>query len=388
MAHKEEGEHMPRDTLDEISVVTSGSTRRAFIKSGGAVIGGVVIGGGVLAACGDDDDETTAANAGSGQQEVETLDFQIRWLKEVSFAGWYAGIEFGWFEEEGIDLNIIPGGPNLDVQQIIAGGGPPIGAGFPDQIIRGRVEQDIPFVVFGALYQVSPGVFMSLAEKNLTEPEDMVDKRIATTAGGRPVVNALLKSAGLPEDQWEYVPSGFDPTPIVEDQADFFHGFRTGQGVFLELEGQEMNYITMSQFGYNPYETPVFALEDVVNEQQDLLVRFLRGSIKGWEWATANPDGAAKMTVEKYGREDLTIEQQTAEGEAQVSDVVTDVTDENGLFHMDPARWDEMIAFLQESGGIKSTIPASDLVNTDIQAAAMDGNSALLTEEELNRAFT
>jgi len=380
---------MRRDRLDQVSIVGSGSTRRAFIRSGGAVIGGVALGGGLLAACGDDDDdESTAANGGSGQQEVETLDFQIRWLKEVSFAGWYAGIEFGWFEEEGIDLNIIPGGPNLDVQQIVAGGGPPIGAGFPDQIIRGKVEQDIPFVAFGALYQVSPAAFMSLAEKNLTEPEDMVDKRIATTAGGRPVVSALLRAAGLPDDQWEYVPSGFDPTPIVEDQADFFHGFRTGQGVFLELEGQDMNYITMSQFDYNPYETPVFALEDTVAEQEDLLVRFLRGSIKGWEWATANPDGAAKMTVEKYGREDLTIEQQTAEGEAQVSDVVTDVTDENGLFHMDPARWDEMISFLQESGGIKSTIPASDIVNTDIQAAAMDGKSQLLTEQELNRAFT
>src|SRR5687767_3683001 len=239
MAHKEEGEYMPRNTLDEISIVTSGSTRRAFIRSGGVVIGGVALGG-RLAACGDDDDdENTAANAGSSQQEVETLDFQIRWLKEVSFAGWYAGIEFGWFEEEGIDLNIIPGGPNLDVQQIIAGDGAPVGAGFPDQIIRGRVEQNIPFVIFGALYQVYPAVFMSLAEKNLTEPADMVDARIATTAGGRPVVSALLRSAGLPDDQWEYVPSGFDPTPIVEDKADFFHGFRTGQGVALELEGME-----------------------------------------------------------------------------------------------------------------------------------------------------
>src|SRR5919106_4899255 len=258
---KEEGESMPKNTLDEISILNPGTSRRTFFKSGGVMLGGVMFGGGLLAACGDDDDDSdSSANAsgdGGGTQEVEKLDYQIRWLLEVSFAGWYAGKEFGWFEEEGIDLNIIPGGPNLDVQQIVAGGGPPVGEGFPDQIIRGRVDQNIPFKVFGALYQVSPGVFMSLAEKNLTEPEDMVDKRIATTAGGRPVVNALLKSAGLPEDQWEYVPSGFDPTPIVEDQADFFHGFRTGQGVFLELEGQEMNYITMSQFGYNPYETPV-----------------------------------------------------------------------------------------------------------------------------------
>ena len=378
---------MAKDLRDEITIIDNPHTRRTLFKAGGVVIGGTMFGG-LLAACGDDDDDDSSAASGEGEREVSKLDFQIRWLKEVSFAGWYAGIEFGWFEEEGIDLNIIPGGPNLDVQQIIAGGGAPVGAGFPDQIIRGRVEQNIPFVVFGALYQVSPAVFMSLAEKNLTEPADMVDARIATTAGGRPVVSALLRSAGLPDDQWEYVPSGFDPTPIVEDKADFFHGFRTGQGVALELEGMEMNYVTMSQFNYNPYETPLFALEDAVNEQKDLLVRFVRGSIKGWEWATANPDGAAKMTVDKYGRDGLTIEQQTAEGEAQVSDVVTDETDEKGLFCMDLGRWDDMVAFLQESGGIKSSIPAADFVNADIQTEAMGGKSALLTEEERNRAFT
>jgi ABC-type nitrate/sulfonate/bicarbonate transport system substrate-binding protein len=375
-----------KDLRDQFTIIDSPHTRRTLFKASGVVIGGAMFGG-VLAACGDDDDDESSAASG-GEREVEKLDFQIRWLKEVSFAGWYAGIEFGWFEDEGIDLNIIPGGPNLDVQQIIAGGGAPVGAGFPDQIIRGRVEQDIPFVIFGALYQVSPAVFMSLAEKNLTEPADMVDARIATTAGGRPVVSALLRSAGLPDDQWEYVPSGFDPTPIIEDKADFFHGFRTGQGVALELEGMEMNYVTMSQFDYNPYEAPVFVLEDTLTDQEDLLVRFMRGSIKGWEWAAANPAGAAKMTVNKYGRDDLTIEQQTAEGEAQVSDIVTDDTDERGLFTMDPLRWDEMIAFLEGSGGIKGTIPAADIMTVDIQEKAMDGKSKLLTEQELNREFT
>ena len=120
---------------------------------------------------------------------------------------------------------------------------------------------------------------------------------------------------------------------------------------------------------------------------EDLLVRFMRGSIKGWEWAAANPEGAAKMTVDKYGREDLTIEQQTAEGKAQVSDIVTEDTDEKGLFTMDSVRWDEMIAFLEGSGGIKGTIPAADIMTDAIQTKAMDGKSKLLTQEELNREF-
>jgi hypothetical protein len=70
-----------------------------------------------------------------------------------------------------------------------------------------------------------------------------------------------------------------------------------------------------------------------------------------------------------------------------VSDIVTEDTDENGLFTMDPVRWDEMIAFLEGSGGIKSTIPADEIMTTYIQTKAMDGKSKLLTDKELNRAF-
>jgi ABC-type nitrate/sulfonate/bicarbonate transport system substrate-binding protein len=367
---------------DHISVVTSPTTRRTLFKAGGVVIGGVMLGG-ALAACGDDDEPS---GSGSDAPSVETVDFQIRWLREVSFAGWYAGIEFGWFEEEGIDLEIVAGGPNLDVQQIVAGGGVPIGEGITDQILRGRIDQGIPFKIIGCLYQVNPTAFMSLAENGWTEPDDMVGRSIATTPAGRPVVNALLSSAGLSED-WEFIPSGFDATPLINGEADFFQGFRTGQGSALELEGYDINYITYPQFNYDAYDAPVFVLEDTLAEQEEMLVRFMRGSIKGWEWAAANPADAARMTVEKYGHDELTLEQQTAEGEAQVSDIVTDVTDENGLFYMEAERWTNMMEFLVSAGALESTVAPEEVMTVDVQQQAMDGNSELLSEEELNRAF-
>lgn len=367
---------------DQISVVTSPTTRRALLKAGGVVLGGVALGG-LVAACGGDD---SSGSGDSGGQSVETVDFQIRWLEEVSFAGWYAGIEFGWFEEEGIDLEIKPGGPNLDVQQIVAGGGVPIGEGITDQILRGRLDQDIPFKIIGCLYQVNPAAFMSLAENGWTEPEDMVGRSIATTPAGRPEVSALLESAGL-EPDWEFVPSGFDASPLINGEADFFEGFRTGQGSALELEGFDINYITFPQFGYEAYDAPIFVLEDTLAEQEDMLVRFMRGTIKGWEWAAANPEGAAKLTLEKYGHDDLTLEQQTAEGEAQVSDIVTEVTDEHGLFYMEPERWTSMMDFLVSAGALENTAPPDEVMTVDIQQKAMDGESQLLSEEELNRAF-
>ena len=360
---------MPRDNKDKLLITTNGMDRRAFIRTaGGGVLGVALLGG--LAACGDDDISIPGTPT--------SVDFQIRWLKEVSFGGWYAGIENGYFADEGIDLNIIAGGPTLDVQQVVSGGGVPIGEGITDRIIRGRAEQNIPFVVFGALYQKVPTVLMSLAEKNLTEPADIIGKRIATTAEGRPLIEALLTNLGLSATDWEFVASSFDPSPIVQDEADLYHGFRTGQGVSLEMQGFAMNYITYDQFNYQMYDAPIFALESELEDNEDLLVRFMRGTIKGWEWATSNPDEIAKLTVDKYGHDQLTIEQQTAESRAQVSDIVTPESQDKGLFWMEEDRWQDTIDFLFDSGSLATSIKASDIMTQRILKRALDGNSQLL----------
>lgn len=257
---------MARGMLDPVSVVYEPISRRLFLRGSAGVIGVAALGTSLL---------PRVARA----QDVTPLDFQIRWLKEVSFGGWFAGIENGYFADEGIELNVIAGGPTLDVQQVVAGGSVPIGEGITDRILIGRVDQGIPFKIIGALYQRSPAAFMSFAEKNITTPADMVGKRIATTAEGRPLVEALFTNAGLPATEWTFVPSGFDPSPIVNDEADLFHGFRTGQGNLLELGGQAMNYVTYDQFDFPVYDAPIFVLDSTLETQEDLLVQIGRAHV-------------------------------------------------------------------------------------------------------------
>lgn len=355
--------------FDRITVASGGVDRRTFIRSAtGALLAVTAFG---AAACANE-------SGGGGGAKTEAVDFQIRWLKTVAFAGWWAGIENGYFKDEGIDLNVIAGGPNLDVQQVVAGGGVPIGEGITDRIIRGKIEQDLPFRIIGCLYQKTPAVFMSLGKNGWTEPADLVGKRIGTTSEGVPLIEALLAKAGLPRKDWEFVQSGFDPSPLVQGEIDFFQGFRTDQGVALELQDMEMNYITYDQFGFDPYDAPIFVLEETLEKDRDLLVRFMRASIKGWEWAVANPAKAAELTVEKYGTDELQLEQQKLESKFQVDDVTSADTDEHGLFYTTEQRWQDMIDFLADAGSLPKSIPATDIYTPEIQAEAMDGASSLL----------
>ncbi len=359
-----------KDQFDHITIASEGVDRRTFIRSAtGALLAVTAFG---AAACAGD------SGNGSGSTQVKALDFQIRWLKTVAFGGWWAGIENGYFTDEGIDLNVIPGGPNLDVQQVVAGKGVPIGEGITDRIIRGKIEQDIAFKIIGCLYQKTPAVFMSLGENSWTKPANLVGKRIGTTQEGVPLIEALLTKSGLPPKDWKFVPTGFDPSPLVQGDIDFFQGFRTDQGVSLELQKIDMNYITYDQFGFDPYDAPIFVLEETLQKERDLLVRFMRATIKGWEWVVANPAKAAQLTVDKYGTDELKLEQQKLESEHQVDDVKSAQTDENGLFYTSEQRWQKMIDFLADAGSLPKSIPAKDIFTNEIQAEAMDGASSLL----------
>lgn len=382
---------MVRDRRDELSIVYQPRSRRVFLKGSAGLIGMASLGGFLqaCAAAASPSPSTAPAPTGSASsapsaeasatpRPIETVDFQIRWLKEVSFGGWFAGIENGYFADEDIDLNVIAGGPNLDVQQIIAGGSIPIGEGVTDRILLGRVEQGVPFKIIGSLYQRSPAAFMSFAEKGIATPADMVGKRIATTAEGRPLVEALFTNVGLPATDWTFVPSGFDPSPIVNDEADLFHGFRTGQGNLLELQGEEMNYVTYDQFDFPVYDAPIFVLEDTLAEQEDLLVRWMRATIKGWEYAVANPEEVSELTVSKYGHEGIDPAISENEARLQVADIVSDDTDASGLFTMTEDRWQTILDFFVAAGTLTQAVPVSDVMTTAIHEKAMGGASSLL----------
>jgi ABC-type nitrate/sulfonate/bicarbonate transport system substrate-binding protein len=206
----------------------------------------------------------------------------------------------------------------------------------------------------------------------------MVGKRIATTAEGRPLVEALFRAAGLPPTEWTFVSSGFDPSPIVNDEADFYHGFRTGQGNGLELAGNAMNYISYDQFDFPVYDAPIFVLEDTLADREDMLVRWMRATIKGWEYAVANPVEVSQLTIEKYGHPDIDPALSDNEAKLQVADIVSDDTNSKGLFTMNEARWTTILDFLVDAGQLATSAPVSDIMTTSIQEQAMGGKSKLL----------
>lgn len=378
---------MSRKDLRRVTLVCPQTSRRQFLQASAGVLGAASLGG-VLAACGGGssgestapataDQATSQATVAEAPTEVQDVSFQLRWLKDVAWAGYYAAIDKGYYEEEGLEVDILAGGPNIDVQQVVSGGGSPIGLGITDRIIRGRIE-GVPLRVIGAQYQIPPASFISFAKENITQAADLAGKRIATTPEGVPLIKALFVNNGLDPDDWEFVNSGFDPSPLVEGAADIFQGFCTDQALLLEREGNDMHCLTYDVLGYDLYDAPIVTTDDTLENDEEMLVGFLRASIKGWEYNEANPDEMAELTVSKYGVEGLDLEFQKAQNLAQMPFVQPDVAEGQGLFWMTEDRWQNTIDFLVEADAIAEAIPAADVMTTAILEKAYGGKTRLL----------
>jgi ABC-type nitrate/sulfonate/bicarbonate transport system substrate-binding protein len=318
--------------------------------------------------------------AGSGMAATRAAEqkvkFQLRWLHEVSWAGYYIAIEKGYYRDEGINVNIVPGGPNLDVQQIVSGGGAPVGLGITDAIIRARIA-GAPLRVFGAQWQQTPAGFITFTKDGIKTPKDLSDKRIATTTNGDPLVRALFANAGLPNDKWTFVNSGFDPSPLVQGQSDAFHGFCTGQGLSLQLQGYKVNCLTYDKFGYTVYDGCLVTTDDVIEKNEDMLVGFLRATIKGWEYNNRHLEEGTQLTMKKYGK-GLDLKLQRAQNKAQAPFMTSPLTNRKGLYWMSPSVWTKTINFLATSKSISKKIPATDVMTTDILKKAYGGKTRLL----------
>ncbi len=324
--------------------------RRQFLRllaTGGAAISLP----GLLAACGGDDAPiaTTGAPATTASttttaapvviQATTTVDLALSYLKTVEFAGYYLAIENGFYDEEGIALQLFPGGPNAPAsEQQVASGNTNFGS-VPTESLASAVKAGSDLVGIGAQLQSNMSAFMSLPSNPVRTMEDLVGKRIGSGKAFEEIYRELFRTHGLPTgpDEFIYVPVGRDPTPLLEGQVDVFAGFMSNQALTIEeITGEPAVLLKQQDFGLPLYTGNITVRRSFLEENRDLVVSFLRGTIKGFELNLRDPVPGAVLTTEKYGADlGMTLAKETRANEIYIEASQSDLTREKGLFWVD-----------------------------------------------------
>jgi ABC-type nitrate/sulfonate/bicarbonate transport system substrate-binding protein len=270
-----------------------------------AVIGAVVVPGSGLA------------------QQPETVRVGMSWIPNVEYGGIWIGLDKGYFKDENLNIEYFPGGPNApDPLVTLSAGKIEIGYGawlpFLDAVTKGN-----DFVLIAATFPVSPLGILSLADIPIVKAEDIVGKKIlAQGAKERNAVDATLKLNNLPID-WQHVPTGFSPEPLLNKQGDGYTAFGTNQVVAFEMKGmvrdKDFYFVSFDQLGFRSLGSVIFTTRAYLDSHREIVVKFLRALTRGWTDNLKDPTVAAKLAVEKYGADlGLNLQQQIRQNEIQI----------------------------------------------------------------------
>jgi ABC-type nitrate/sulfonate/bicarbonate transport system substrate-binding protein len=256
-------------------------------------------------------------------QKPETVRVGMSWIPNVEYGGVWLGLEKGYFEQENLEIQYFSGGPNAPKPLVtLAANKIDIGYGgwlpFLDAVARGN-----DFVLIAATFPVSPLGILSLAEKPILKPSDIVGKKILAQGGKeRKAVDATLKLNNLPL-QWQHVPTGYSPEPLLNKQGDGYTAFGTNQAVALELKGlvrgKDFHFVSFDQLGFRSLGSVIFTTRAYLQTNRATVVKFLRALTRGWTDNLKDPKVAANLAVEKYGADlGLNIKQQIRQNEIQI----------------------------------------------------------------------
>jgi NitT/TauT family transport system substrate-binding protein len=286
---------------------------------------------------------------------------QLGWLAGGNQLGEVVARRLGFFEEEGLILEIHPGGPHIDGVGIVASGRYRLGEVASSPSLMLAVSQGIPIRAFGVCVQEHPYSYFSLPSKPVRTPRDMIGKKIGTNATGRILLDALLAKHRIDPEAIEVVVIGSAMTPLLTGQVDVVTGWTTNVTALKPL-GTDRIAMRLWDQGIRLYAMPYYATNETLATAPHLLEAFLRAAGRGWELAYRETDRAVKMLVEEYPI--LRFEDELAATRELLTYVFTEKTRERGWATMDRETWREQIVSHDELGQFTRRVPAVEEVMT------------------------
>lgn len=215
--------------------------------------------------------------------------FQASWINDAEFTGYFTALDKGFFTAEGLDLNYLPGGPDVIPESALIAGKADLTLTTPDTTIQAITQQGAPFKIIGAQYQKNPLGVVSLAKNPIKEPKDLIGKTLAVPPVNVISVEAMLKISGVDRGKVNIVPYAYDPTPLIKGEIDASVDFTTNVPYTIEQSGEKATSFLLYDFGFTIFNDTVVVTEETLKTKRKEIVAFLRASRKGWVEALKDP---------------------------------------------------------------------------------------------------
>lgn len=284
---------------------------------------------------------------------AEDVKLQLKWVTQAQFAGYYVAQAKGFYEEEGLNVTILPGGPDIAPTQVIAGGGADVIVEWMPAALAAR-EKGLPLVNIAQPFASSGMMLTCLKETGITSPADFADKTLGVWFFGNeyPFLS-WMSQLGLATDGSAggvtVLKQGFNVDPLLQKQAACISTMTYNeywQVIDAGITEDQLVTFKYEEQGVATLEDGLYVLEDKLADPafQETMVKFVRASMKGWKYAEANSDEAAMIVLEN----DQTGAQTEAHQKRMMSEVAKLTAGSNGA--LDVAAAERTVASLLSGG--------------------------------------
>lgn len=324
--------------------------RNAFIGAGALVAGPTLAASHVSAGSRLRGSASTTPSDPTSSDELIATTLQLSWTPSVQFGGSYLAVDRGYYAQEGLDITLGSGGPNVagDAQTVSGAALMNISGG--DGVARSNAE-GAGLTIVGMQYQKSPGTLLSLAEKNLVTPESLIGTRIAVAGTDTPALDAFLQYNDIDKSEIEFIPSQYDPAVLTADQADSIFCFYIDLPVALGVQGIDHSTLLLADFGFNPASQVYTVLtENLTGDTREQIKHLLRAEILGWQDYQTDYEEAAQISIDLNPDQGLDLPTQSEQAKVQLDIMYSDVTDEHGFAWFTDETIDENMTLFTDLG--------------------------------------
>ena len=299
-------------------------------------------------------------------KNLKEVSIILDWYPNAVHSFIYTAIEKGYFEDEGIKLNIIyPSSPN-DSLTLPAAKKADIGISYLNSVVMARTNENIPIKSFGAILQRSVNTVISLKEKNIISPKDFEGK-IAGSSGGvlsEAYLKSMMVSEKIDPNSLKILDVGFELlTAMITNQVDFTIGNMVNHEVpVIKERGIDINYFLIDNFGVpQAYELILVANDELLIKNSDTYKKVLNAMQKGFEGVKNNPQESLKLLMSKQAVDQFPLSENV---ERQSLEILLPImeTSQNKFLTQENKIWENNINWLYENGIITKKLPAENFV--------------------------
>ncbi len=289
------------------------------------------------------------------------ITLQTDWYAQPEHGGFYQAMAKGFYEEEGLDVTILPGGPNAMTTEKVAQGRAQFAIGRSDDVVI-HTSRGVPLLIAGALMQKDPQAILFHRESGIQSFEDLDGKTVMASPGAA-YIEIIERKFDI---EIKITPLDYGMARFIADPAFIQQCFITNEPYYVQREGANPGTLLIADSGFSPYRV-FYTTREFAEKNPDVVRAFTRASIRGWfDYLYGDPEPANAIIAQRNPQMDPDFMSYARNSMIRNQLVTGDASQGQAIGKIEPDRLATQVRQLLDIGMIESDIPVEAIFDPSL----------------------